>query len=35
MLAFSLITNLASGLSKEQLSHQEVFQAASEAGPVM
>ena len=35
ILGFSLITNLAAGISPEPLSHAEVLQAGGDAGPVI
>jgi len=35
ILAFSLITNMAAGIQKTPLSHQEVIEAGREAGPVI
>ena len=35
ILGFSLITNLAAGISPEPLSHQEVIDAGKQAEPVI
>lgn len=33
VLAFSLITNMASGVTEKQIKHEEVFSTANQAGP--